>query len=184
MPGSVHLGPSDGRVVLRTYREGLAAQVGHDLVLEIQAWSATVTPPGAEGGPAIEARVDLTSLHVVEGTGGVKPLTDKDRRDIAENAGKSLDAGRHPEAVFRSTGFTPSGDGGTFTGTLLLHGVERPLTLTVTRMEQGGYRARATVKQTEHGVKPYSAFFGTLKLRDAVEAEIEITRDPGAAPPA
>jgi hypothetical protein len=40
------------------------------------------------------------------------------------------------------------------------------------------------VKQTEHGIKPYSAFFGTLKLRDAVEAEIEITRDPGAAPPA
>ena len=60
MPGSVQLGPSDGRIILRTYREGLAAQVGHDLVLEFTDWSATATPPGAEGGPAIEARIDLT----------------------------------------------------------------------------------------------------------------------------
>ena len=29
-------------------------------------------------------------------------------------------------------------------------------------------------------LKPrHSAFFGTLKLRDAVEAEVEITREPG-----
>src|SRR5579884_3893173 len=90
MPGSVQLGPSDGRVILRTYREGLAAQVGHDLVLQITEWSATVTPPGVEGGPAIEARLDLSSLRVLEGTGGVKPLTDKDRRDIVGNASKSL----------------------------------------------------------------------------------------------
>jgi hypothetical protein len=178
MPGSVQLGPSDGRIILRTYREGLAAQVGHDLVLEIADWSATVTPPGAEGGPAIEARMDLSSLRVLEGTGGVKPLTDKDRGDIVGNARKSLDAERHPQAVYRSTAFTPSADGGTFDGTLNLHGVDRPLSLSLTRMEQGGYRARATVTQTEHGIKPYSAFFGTLKLRDAVEIEIEVARDP------
>ena len=177
MPGSVQLGPSDGRIILRTYREGLAAQVGHDLVLEFADWSAMATPPGVEGGPAIEARIDLTSLRVLEGTGGVKPLSDKDRGDIAGNARKSLGTERHPHAVYRSTGFTPGGDGGTFDGTLSLHGVDRPLRLTLTRMEQGGYRARATVTQTAHGIKPYSAFFGTLKLRDAVEAEIEITRD-------
>ena len=179
MPGSVQLGPSDGRIILRTYREGLAAQVGHDLVLEIADWSATVTAPDAEGGPAIEARIDLTSLRVLEGTGGVKPLTDKDRRDIAGNARKSLDADRHPQAVYRSTAFAPDGDGGTFDGTLSLHGVDRPLSLTITRMAQGGYQARATVTQSAHGIKPYSAFFGTLKLRDAVEAEVEITREPG-----
>jgi len=178
MSGPLRLGPSDGRLVLRTFREGLAAQVGHDLVLEIAAWSATVTPPGAEGGPAVEARVDLTSLRVLEGTGGVKPLSDKDRGDIAGNARKSLDTARHPHAVYRSTGFTPDGDGGAFDGTLSLHGVDRPLRLVVTRMAQGGYQARTTVTQSAHGIKPYSAFFGALKLRDAVEADIEITREP------
>lgn len=177
MPGSVQLGPSDGRIILRTYREGLAAQVGHDLVLQITEWSAAVTPPGVEGGPAIEARVDLTSLRVLEGTGGVKPLTDKDRGDIVGNARKSLGTERNPQAVYRANAFTPSGDGGTFDGTLSLHGVEKPLSLALTRMEQGGYRATAKVTQTEHGIKPYSAFFGTLKLRDTVEVEVEITRD-------
>lgn len=178
MPGPIQLGPSDGRIVLRTYREGLAAQVGHDLVLEIADWSADVTPPDTPGGPAIEARMDLASLRVLEGTGGVKPLTDKDRRDIVGNAQKSLDTERHGQAVYRSSGFVPSGDGGTVDGTLSLHGVERPLTLTITRTAQGGYAARANVKQTEHGIKPYTAFFGTLKLRDLVDVEVEITVDP------
>ena len=183
MPGPVQLGPSDGRIILRTFREGIAAQVGHDLVLEITDWSATVTPPGAEGGPAIEARMDLASLRVVEGTGGVKPLSDKDRRDIAGNAGKSLGTDRHPQAVYRSTGFTPSGDGGTFAAALSLHGTEQPLDLSVSRAGQGGYVARATVKQTDHGIKPYTAFFGTLKLRDAVDVEVQLTADPVAADP-
>lgn len=182
MPGSVQLGPSDGRIILRTYREGLAAQVGHDLVLQITEWSAAVTPPGVEGGPAIEASMDLTSLRVLEGTGGVKPLTDKDRRDIVGNARKSLGTERHPQAVYRATAFTPNGDGGTFDGTLSLHGIDRPVSLTLTRMEQGGYRAKAKVTQTEHDIKPYSAFFGALKLRDAVEVEVEITRDVEAEP--
>lgn len=178
MSGPLPLSPSDGRLILRTYREGFAAQVGHDLTLEISSWSATVAPPGSDDGPAIEARIDLASLRVLEGTGGVKPLTDNDRRDIAGNARKSLGTDRHPEAVYRSTGFTPSGDGGTFEGTLSLHGVDRPLSLAVARTGQGGYRATATVRQTEYGIKPYTAFFGTLKVRDTVEVEVEITADP------
>lgn len=181
MPGPLQLGPSDGRVILRTFRDGLAAQVGHDLVLEITDWSATVTPPGTQGEASIEARLDLASLRVLEGTGGVKPLSDKDRRDIVGNARKALDTDHHPQAVYRSTGFTPSADGGTFTGTLHLHGADQPLSLTVTRTEQGGYAAHATIKQTDHGIKPYTAFFGALKLRDAVDLEVQITADPAAA---
>lgn len=182
MPGPVHLGPSDGRnrVILRTFREGFAAQVGHDLVLEITDWSAQVTPPGAQGEPAIEARLNLGSLRVVEGTGGVKPLSDKDRRDIVGNARKALDTDHHPQAVYRSAGFTPSADGGTFAGTLSLHGSDQPLSLIVTRAEQGGYAARAAIKQTDHGIKPYTAFFGTLKLRDTVDVDVQITADPAA----
>jgi YceI-like protein len=178
MSGSVRLGPSDGRVILRTYREGLAAQIGHDLVLEITLWSAVAAPPGAEGGAGLEARIDLTSLRVLEGTGGAKPLSDQDRRDIAGNARKALDTEHHPEAVYRSTGFTGTEGGGVFDGTLSLHGVDRPLSLRVTRTEQGGYRASATVRQTDHRIKPYSALLGALKLRDTVEIDVGVSADP------
>ncbi|HEV3168711.1 MAG TPA: YceI family protein [Actinocrinis sp.] len=183
MSGPVRLGPSDGRLVLRTYREGAAALVGHDLVLELALWSGVATPPGTEGGPALEVRVDLTSLRVLEGTGGVKPLGDRDKRDIVGNARKSLDTEHHAEAVYRSTGFTPTGDGGVFDGMLTLRGVDRPLRVTITRMAQGGYRAGATVRQTDHGIKPYTAFFGALKLRDTVEVEARVDADVDAADP-
>jgi hypothetical protein len=174
MPGSVRLGPSDGRVILRTYREGFAAQAGHDLVLELENWSAIATPPDAEGGPAIEAHLDLTSLRVLEGTGGVKPLSDKDKREITKTASKTLGTDHHPEAVFRSPGFTATDGGGTFDGTLDMHGVQRPLRVTVARTPEGGYRAQATIRQSEHGIKPYTGFFGALKVRDNVEAEARI----------
>lgn len=178
MSGSVRIGPADGHVTIRTYREGLAAQAGHDLVLEFAAWSATATPPDGGAEPALEAHIDLTSLRVVKGTGGVKPLTDRDKRDIAGTARKALDTEHHAEAVYRATGFTQSGEGGVIDGTLSLHGVERPLRLAVTKLESGGYRATATVKQTEFGIKPYSGFFGALKLRDTVEVEAEAPAGP------
>jgi len=182
MSGPLRLGPSDGRLVLRTFREGLAAQVGHDLVLEFTVWSAEAAPPEAEGGARLEVRIDLTSLRALEGTGGVKPLTDRDKRDIAGNARKALDAEHHPEAVFRSTSFTPTEHGGVFDGTLTLRGVERPLRFAVTRTGDGRLRGRATVRQTEHGVKPYSAFLGALKLRDAVEVDVDVAAAPAAPP--
>ena len=180
MSGPVRLGPPEGRVVLRTYREGLAAQVGHDLVLEFAVWSATAAPPDAEGGASLEARIDLTSLRVLEGTGGVKPLTDRDKRDIAGTARKSLDTAHHPDAVFRSTSFTASDEGGLFEGTLTLHGAERPLRLSVTRTGDGRLRAQAVVKQTEYGIKPYTAFLGALKLRDTVDIDIDVPAEPFA----
>lgn len=184
MSGPLRLGPSDGRLLLRTFREGLAAQVGHDLVLEFTVWSAQAAPPGAEGGASLEVRVDLTSLRALEGTGGVKPLTDRDRRDIAGNARKALDSQHYPDAVFRSASFTATENGGVFDGTLTLHGADRPLRLAVTRTGDGRLRARATVRQTEYGIKPYSAFLGALKLRDAVEIDADVAADPTAAPAA
>ena len=182
MSGPLRLGPSDGRLLLRTFREGLAAQVGHDLVLEFTVWAAEATPPDADGGARLEVRIDLTSLRALEGTGGVKPLTDRDRRDIAGNARKALDTAHYPDAVFRSGSFTATENGGVFDGILTLHGSERPLRFAVTREGDGRLRGRATVRQTDHGVKPYSAFLGALKLRDAVEIDVDVAADPPAPP--
>ena len=54
-------------------------------------------------------------------------------------------------------------------------------------MSQSGpdqYRAEGTVVQTAYGIKPYTAFLGALKVRDAVglEATVDLTGregDPG-----
>ena len=35
------------------------------------------------------------------------------------------------------------------------------------------FQVTATVRQTDHGITPYSGFFGALKLRDDVVIEVE-----------
>jgi hypothetical protein len=178
LTGTHELGPGSGRVFIKTGREGLAARAGHDLTLEITQWSARVTFP-AEGSGATEtltAELDLGSLAVREGTGGAKPLTDRDRRDIQNQAGKIL--GSTATARFNSTrvfqSASPAG-GGAIEGTLALNGKSQPVRLQVTTPEPGRYRGSTTIKQTDFAITPYSGFFGALKLRNEVTVEFEVT---------
>jgi polyisoprenoid-binding protein YceI len=169
--GSFRLGPDSGRVVIKTGRAGLAARAGHDLTLELTRWSATVTVP-ADGvaGAEVTAELDLGSLTVLEGTGGAKPLSDKDRRDILNTAGKIL---RGDTARFTSTRIIPAASGGAVEGTLTLNGMTKPARLQMVSRGPGQYQGTATVRQTDHGITPYSGFFGALKLKDEVTVEVE-----------
>ena len=176
--GRHQLGPESGRLTLRTYRSGLAAQAGHDLTIDVTRWSGQVDQD------RLDATIDLTSLAIREGRGGIKPLSDRDRRDITGSARKQLDAGRYPEATYVAAAFAPDdAGGGAIDGTLTLHGQSRPLRLQVSQTGDGQYRATATVVQSQFGIKPYSGMFGALKLRDEVELEItvDLSRAPGAA---
>jgi len=169
--GSFRLGPDSGRVVIKTGRAGLAARAGHDLTIEVTRWSATVTVP-SDGVAAAEvaAELDLGSLAVLEGTGGAKPLSDKDRRDILNTAGKILGRGT---ARFTSTRIIPAASGGAIEGTLTLNGTTRPARLQLVSGGPGQYRGTATVRQTDYGITPYTGFFGALKLKDEVTVEVE-----------
>jgi hypothetical protein len=176
-------GPESGRVLVKTGREGLAARVGHDLTLEVTDWRARVTTSGADGDVAqatVTADLGLGSLTVREGTGGAKPLSDRDRRDIQNQARKIL--GDPARAGFTSTRVVATSGSaagspaaGAVEGTLTLHGVSRGIRLEVTSPEPGRYRGAATIRQTDFGITPYSGFFGALKLRDEVTVEFEVT---------
>ena len=172
--GTFRLGPDSGRVVIKTGRAGLAARAGHDLTLELTRWSATVTVPGQDGGGTaaaeVTAELDLGSLTVLEGTGGAKPLSDKDRRDILNTAGKILKGGT---ASFASSRVIPAASGGAIEGTLTLNGTAKPARLQVVSRGPGRYTGTATVRQTDHGITPYTGFFGALKLKDEVVVEVE-----------
>ena len=126
----------------------------------------------------------MGALIVREGTGGLKPLTDRDRREIGATARKLLSTDRNPEAVFSTTGFEPdAADGGIISGTFTLLGVERPLRLTASKTGEDRYRVTGSVVQSDYGIKPYSGFFGALKVRDAVEIEADIDlSEPAEAP--
>ena len=172
--GRHQLGTDRGRIVLHTFRDGLAAQAGHDLTIEVGRWSGELTVNDDLTPADLEVRIDMGSLIVREGTGGLKPLTDRDRREIAVTARKTLGADRHPEANFAATKFEPAADGGLIAGTLTLAGQSRPLRLQVTKIGPDHYRATTSVVQSEHGIKPYTGFLGALRVRDAVEVEADV----------
>jgi polyisoprenoid-binding protein YceI len=173
--GRHQLGTENGRITLRTFRDGLIAQAGHDLTIEAARWSGELAIAGDHVPASLNVRLDLGALTVRDGTGGIRPLTDRDKREIAVTARKVLTADRHPDAVFTATEFQPSADGGgTIVGTLTLAGKSRQQRLQVSELGPGRYRATATVRQTDYGIKPYSAFLGSLKVADAVEVEAEV----------
>jgi hypothetical protein len=183
--GTYELGPGAGRVLVKTGREGLAARAGHDLTLEVTRWSARLTvPAAADGGIAaatLTAELDLGSLAVRAGTGGAKPLADRDRRDIQGQARKILGDGANASftssRVIPSSSAAPSPGGatnGAVEGTLTLRGTPRPVRLQVVSPAPGQYRGSATLRQTDFGITPYSGFFGALKLKNEVTVEFEV----------
>jgi polyisoprenoid-binding protein YceI len=174
--GRHQFGTDNGRITLRTFRDGLVAQAGHDLTIDAVRWSGEVVV-GADLSPeSLQAKVDLGALVVREGTGGIKPLSDRDKREIAVTARKTLSADRYPQATFTATSFEPSapGAGGTIVGTLALAGQSRQQRLAVSQTAPGIYHASTTIRQTDFGIKPYSAFLGSLKVADAVQVEVEV----------
>ena len=174
--GNFRLGPGTGRVVIKTGRAGLAAKAGHDLTIEVTRWSARVEVPADEDdgvtAATVTAELDLGSLEVREGTGGAKPLTDGDRAQIKKQMENILGGAT---ATFASSRIIPAGaSGGAIEGSVTLNGKTQPARLQVTAPGSGRYRGTATVVQSAFGIKPYTGFFGALKLRDEVGVEFEV----------
>jgi polyisoprenoid-binding protein YceI len=85
-------------------------------------------------------------------------------------------------ASFGSSKILRFGAGGAIEGTLTLKGTSQPARLQLTSPAPGAYRGTATVLQSAFGIKPYSGFFGALKLRDEVGVDIEADLGRAAGP--
>jgi polyisoprenoid-binding protein YceI len=119
---------------------------------------------------SLELSADPTSLHVREGKGGMQALKDDDKEDIRKTIDK--DVLKKKGISFRSTTVEPAGDGLKVSGDLEMGGKAKPVTFDVS--ESGGtLSGSAVVKQSDWGIKPYSALFGALKVNDEVKVVVE-----------
>lgn len=170
---TITLGPTNGTLQLRTDIAGAAARMGHRLLIDVPRWQATVQVD-AETPRSIELTAELSSLVVISGEGGVKPITNGDRLTIADNAKKSLDVARNPLATFTCSDLAPAGADWRLSGTLEVNGQRRPVTATVSVTDAGAHWQVAStvpVDQRDYGVKPYSAMLGKLRVGDVVRVE-------------
>jgi len=162
----ISLGPENGTLTVLTGKGGAAAKAGHNLVIEVTRWQATLAPD------AIELTADARSLRVRSGSGGMSPLGDEEKAGIAQTIDDEVFKGG--SIAFRSSRVTERADGLDVEGELDLLGVRRPLAFGLD-LDDGHLTGSARVRQTDWRIKPYSALFGTLKVADDVEVAIDAT---------
>jgi polyisoprenoid-binding protein YceI len=100
----------------------------------------------------------------------MQALDDDDRASIRKTIDE--DVLKRQDVRFRSTSVESNADGLHVQGDLTLVGQTRPIAFDVAVTGDGALTAVAVVKQTDFGMKPYSALFGALKVADEVKVTL------------
>lgn len=171
--GTHRLGPNDGTLRVKTGRLGAAKKAGHDLVIEVTSWEATIEVGKDPRQISLELTADAGSLRIRKGTGGVQALGEDDKVEIQKTIHDEVLTKRAIE--FRSTGVEAS-DGGRrlrVTGDLKMAGKSHAVDFELSVSSEGQISGDATLKQTDWGIKPFTGLFGALKVADEVEVLLE-----------
>jgi len=161
-------------------KAGFLSAFGHEHTIAVKSFGGRVrVSPSEISQASLELEVEAKSLAVAD-----KGIDDKERAEIQKAMETDvLEVSRFPKISFRSVSVgnvKPSGSGQSFvvSGDLTLHGVTKrvavPVVVTITP-EHLRATGEVTVKQTDFGIKPYSAASGTVKVKDALKLSFAIT---------
>ena len=123
--------------------------------------------------------VDATSLEVLD-----KNPSEEDKKKIFNSMhNEVLESAKHPKIAFKSVSVNDvkqTGDGAysfVVNGDLTLRGVTKriavPVAATITP-QQLRATGKYTLKQSDYGIKPYSAAGGTVKVKDEIVVNFNI----------
>src|SRR4051812_29914791 len=125
-PGRYTLGPGDGTLTVHTGKTGAASKAGHNLVIEVTSWQATLELPDGSDERSLALTADARSLRVRAGSGGVQALGDDDKANIAQTIDEEVLKGSAIAFRSRSVEAGPDGAGPRGEGDLDLLGATRP----------------------------------------------------------
>jgi polyisoprenoid-binding protein YceI len=144
--------------------------MGHRLTIAMKRWQATVN--WSDGRPVTaELVVDVDSFEVRSGEGGLTGLSDAEKAVVKSNALKSLSANRYPQIRFEADQIDEIDDGYRLTGTLQVRGKAREHVIELRTEDLGDSWRMSTespVRQSDHGVKPFSMLLGAMQVADEV----------------
>lgn len=171
-------GPADGELTLNTGVAGRAARMGHRLTIALTRWQAGVNWVGGQPDTATLV-VEVDSLEVVRGEGGVKGLSGPEKALVRSNALKSLSANKFPEVRFNASTIAKTDAGYRLNGVLEIRGKQREHAVELRTEEHADswrLSLQSTVRQSDFGVKPYSLLMGSLQVADEVTVSFTATR--------
>jgi polyisoprenoid-binding protein YceI len=171
--------PEESRFTVQAFAEGLFSAFGHDPVILIRDFAGEVQfLPDTYANASLQLSVAPQSFQVGN------EVKEKDRRDIERTMREEvLETTRYPEIVFRSNNISVNrlAEGRCavrIVGDLSLHGttqknlwISAEASLTPDSLRATG---NFSLKQTEFGIKPYSAAGGTIKLKNELKFTFEI----------
>ncbi len=161
--------PDRSVLKIRVFKSGLFSGFAHDheIIAPIAKGIVEDAAPAA-----VQFSVGAGKLRVLD------PQLPADKRAEVQKTMEGpqvLDVARFPEIRFQSTGIEKTADAHwRVRGDLTLHGQTRPLVLQVA-LEDGRYHGIVSLKQREFGIKPVSIAGGTVKVKDEVKIDFEIS---------
>jgi YceI-like domain len=154
---------------VRVFKSGLFSPFAHDHEIEAPISEGAA---GLSATPGVSLRVDARKLRVLDpGT------SETDRAQIQKTmeGPTVLDSERFPQISFRSTSVEQLGnDHWKVHGDLALHGQMNPVVLDVT-LKDAHYLGSSIIKQRDFGITPIRIAGGTVKVKDEVRIEFDIT---------
>jgi polyisoprenoid-binding protein YceI len=172
--------PSESSFWVFAGKTGLFSALAHDHEIGVKSFSGRVVVPaaGASGG-SLEMEVDAPSLVVLD-----KKPSEEDKKKIFNSMhNEVLESSKYQKITFKSVSVSDVKQTGSdaysfvVNGDLSLHGVTKriavPVAATVTP-QQLRATGKYTLKQTDYGIKPYSAAGGTIKVKDEVVVNFNI----------
>lgn len=158
------------KITVYAYKTGLFSFAAHDHVIDVPIARGTLN----EQARTIEFAVKTNSLQVLDPN-----ESEKSRKEIRATmlGPKLLEADKFPEITFRSISVKQT-DANTAAveGILTIHGVSRPVALTVKR-EGKFYVGSAKMKQTDYGLTPVTVAGGAVKVKDEIKVDFRVTTE-------
>ncbi len=158
-------------IAVHVGKAGLLSPAGHEHWVIAPISSGTIR----EAPPSVEFTIDTAAMRVKPDPRIDAKTQAQIQKDMEE---MTLETAKYPRIEFHSTRIDPAGEGEwRVAGELTLHGVTRPVTISVKR-SGGAYAAHTVLKQTDFGIKPIRVGGGMIRVKNEVEIEFEIYTRP------
>jgi polyisoprenoid-binding protein YceI len=189
-PATFKVDPAQSSLLVRLFKDGPAAKLGHDHVVEARAFSGTLThDPGDPTASAIRLDVDVAALVADDpatrrrlGLAGELSASERTEVDAAMKGEGQLAAARFPSMTFASSAIARQADGRyAVTGKLTIRGVTNEVRFPAElRLDGGKLRGRAELRftQSSFGYRPYRAFLGAIRNQDEVVLQVDLVAAP------
>jgi polyisoprenoid-binding protein YceI len=177
--------PSESSFWVFVGKSGVFSALAHNHEIGVKSFSGRVVVPAAgAGGGSLEMEVDAPSLEVLD----KEPSEDDKKKIFNSMHNEVLESAKYQKIAFKSVSVSDVKQTGSdqysfvVNGDLSLHGVTKriavPVAATVTP-QQLRAAGKYTLKQSDYGIKPYSAAGGTIKVKDEVVVNFNIVAKAG-----